>query len=108
FDYFAETGVASRILKTATDASHWDDGYYSFDIGAWHIIALNSNCKKVSCSNGSTQEKWLKKDLAANPYRCTVAYWHHPRWNAGDLGNDSSTAAFWTDLYAAHADVVLN
>jgi fibronectin type III domain protein len=109
FDYFAEEGVTSRILSTATDASHWADGYYSFDIGAWHLIALNSNCKQVGgCGSGSTQEKWLKKDLAANPFRCTLAYWHHPRWNSGDNGNDSNTAAFWTDLYNAHADVVLN
>ena len=51
---------------------------------------------------------WLKADLAANPNRCTLAYWHHPRWNSGNLGNDSSTAAFWTDLYNARADIVLN
>ena len=115
FDYFAETGVTSRILNTATDASHWDDGYYSFDIGAWHLIALNSNCSKITggCKAGGAEETWLKNDLAANPYRCTLAYWHHPLWNSGDLGNDdknskTTTKAFWTDLYNAHADVVLN
>ena len=84
-------------------------GYYSFDIGAWHLIALNSNCAEVGgCGAGSPQETWLKADLAAHPGRCTLAYWHHPRWNAGNLGNDSSTAAFWTDLYNARADLVLN
>jgi acid phosphatase type 7 len=108
FDYFSNAGVAARILATTgADASHWSSGYYSFDIGAWHAIALNSNCTKVSCAAGSPQETWLKSDLAAHPNRCTLAYWHHPRWNSGSLGNDSSTSAFWTDLYNAHADLAL-
>ena len=73
------------------------------------MIALNSNCSDVAggCKAGSPQETWLKADLAAHPNQCTLAYWHHPRWNSGALGNDSATAAFWTDLYNAHADVVL-
>jgi hypothetical protein len=118
FDYFAETGVTSRILGTATDASNWNDGYYSFDIGAWHLIALNSGiCQDVRpavCKAGSAQDTWLENDLAAHPYRCTLAYWHHPLWNSGALGNDdrknskTNTTAFWNDLYGAHADVVLN
>jgi hypothetical protein len=109
FDYFASAGVTSRIVSSDADASHFSDGYYSFDIGAWHLIALNSNCRKVGgCGGGSPQEEWLKNDLAANPYRCTLAYWHHPRWNTGELGDDPATSAFWTDLYNAHADLVLN
>jgi acid phosphatase type 7 len=110
FDYFSSVGVTARIAGSGSDTSHLTSGgYYSFDIGTWHLIALNSNCGPAGgCGSGSAQETWLKSDLAAHPNRCTLAYWHHPRWNSGSLGNDSSTAAFWTDLYGAHADLVLN
>jgi hypothetical protein len=59
-------------------------GYYSYDLGAWHIIALNSNCAIVSCSAGSPQEQWLRQDLAANDASCTLAYAHHPRFSSGN------------------------
>ena len=110
FDYFQNVGVFSRIQSAHGDASHLlTGGYYSFDLGSWHIIALNSNCAEVGgCTAGSPQEAWLKSDLAAHPAACTLAYWHHPRWNSGSLGNDSRTSAFWTDLYSARADIVLN
>ena len=83
-------------------------GYYSFDIGAWHVIALNSNCSHVDgCGPGSPQERWLRRDLAANAARCTLAYWHHPRFSSGRHGGSSSYEAFWQALYEADADVVL-
>ncbi len=107
-DYFSQAGVLSRI-KAGGDSLHIASGYYSFDIGAWHAIALNSNCSFVGgCGYGSPQEQWLRADLAAHPHRCTLAYWHHPRWNSGTLGNDGTTSVFWSDLYNAHADLVLN
>jgi hypothetical protein len=83
-------------------------GYYSFDIGDWHIIALNSNtgCTIVACNTGSTQEQWLKADLAAHPSRCTLAYWHAPRFSSA--GNTNATLALWRALYAAGADVIIN
>lgn len=111
FDYFSSVGVSARIGASAIDASHWANGYYSFDIGSWHLVALNSNCNAPGvggCGTGSAQETWLKADLAAHPNRCTLAYWHHPRWNTGPLGSDPSTSAFWTALYNARADLVLN
>jgi fibronectin type 3 domain-containing protein len=110
FDYYQSVGVTSRIANTpGADTRNWGSVYYSYDIGAWHMIALNSNCSDISggCKAGSPQETWLKADLAAHPNQCTLAYWHHPRWNSGNLGNDSTTAAFWTDLYNGRADVVL-
>ncbi|HYX88851.1 MAG TPA: Ig-like domain-containing protein, partial [Gaiellaceae bacterium] len=83
-------------------------GYYSYDIGTWHLIALNSNCASVGgCGVGSAQETWLKNDLAAHTNRCTLAYWHHPRFSSGGNGNDSTYQQFWQDLYDANADVVL-
>ena len=80
-------------------------GYYSYNLGAWHIIALNS---QTSMAAGSTQEVWLKADLAANPSQCTLAYWHLPAFYSGTSTVRSSVLPLWNDLYAAHADVVLN
>jgi len=91
-------------------------GYYSYDLGTWHIIALNSNCKSLNdCGPVSTQEEWLRGDLAAHPNTCTLAYWHHPLFTIGqsppDAPNSTTTAAFlqalWQDLYDAGADIVL-
>jgi hypothetical protein len=89
------------------------DGYYSFNLGTWHIIALNSNCGgtySVSgrCQSGSPEGRWLKTGLAETEQKCILAFWHHPRWNSGTLGNDPTTAAFWTDVYNVHATLALN
>jgi hypothetical protein len=86
-------------------------GYYSYELGDWHIIVLNSNlsCAVISCAAGSPQEQWLRADLAANTKPCTLAYWHHPRFNSGaSHGNNTDVAPFWDALYAANADVILN
>jgi acid phosphatase type 7 len=88
-------------------------GYYSYDLGTWHLIALNANCSRVGgCGKGSPQEVWLRADLAANEKRCTLAYWHQPHFSSGSHGNDDGganpTGAFWQALYEAGADVVLN
>jgi len=83
-------------------------GYYSFDLGQWHVIALNSNCTKVSCLAGSPQLTWLASDLAAHSVACTLAFWHHPRFSSGLHGDDARFDPFWTTLQAGGADVVLN
>jgi hypothetical protein len=84
-------------------------GYYSYDLGAWHLIALNSNCSDVGgCQAGSPQEQWLRADLAAHPAPCTLAYWHHPRFSSGQHGNNTRLRAVWQALYEAGADVALN
>ena len=84
-------------------------GYYSFTLGAWHVIALNGNCSFIEgCFTGSAEERWLAADLRAHPSTCTLAYWHQPRFSSGQHGNDPAYGAFWRDLFAAHADVVLN
>jgi 3',5'-cyclic AMP phosphodiesterase CpdA len=84
-------------------------GWYSFDRGRWHLVALNSNCKKVGgCQPGSEQERWLRADLAAHPARCTLAFWHHPRFSSGTThGSDPAVGGLWLALYEAGADVVL-
>ena len=83
-------------------------GYYSFDIGAWHIIALNSECANIGgCRAGSPEETWLRNDLSTHSNTCTLAYWHRPRFTSGLHGSDDTYATWWFDLYNAHADVVL-
>jgi hypothetical protein len=84
-------------------------GYYSYDIGAWHLIALNSDCRAVGgCGKGSTQETWLKNDLATHKNTCTLAYWHIPIFSNGWVGDDLPTyGAWWQDLHDAHAELVL-
>lgn len=75
--------------------------YYSFDLGEWHLIAINSNCDAAGgCIAGSPQYEWLVADLAASSKKCTLAYWHHPRFNSGDRGN----ADVMTDMFRALDD----
>jgi hypothetical protein len=83
-------------------------GWYSYDLGRWHMIVLNSNCGDVGCGTTSTQVKWLRADLAAHAGDHVIAYWHHPRFSSGEHGNDGSVQPFWDALYAAGADIVLN
>ncbi|MGH2979569.1 MAG: metallophosphoesterase family protein [Solirubrobacterales bacterium] len=83
-------------------------GYYSYDVGAWHLVALNSNCSVVSCGSSSAQVKWLRQDLAAHPARCTLGYWHHPRFTSGtNSPGSSSVTPLYQALYDQGADVVL-
>jgi hypothetical protein len=94
FDYFgSNAGPAGR-------------GYYSYDIGNWHIISLNSN---ISMSAGSTQEQWLRADLAASNKPCTLAYWHHPRFSSGSHhGSSTAPQPLWQALYDANAEIVIS
>jgi len=82
-------------------------GWYSYDLGAWHIVVLNSNCNRVACGASSTQVAWLKKDLAANSDKHVLAYFHHPRYSSGKHGPDIRVRPFWEVLYAAGAEVIL-
>lgn len=93
FEYFgARAGAPSQ-------------GYYSFDLGAWHLIALNS---ELAVNAGSAQEQWLRADLAAHPTTCTLAYWHKPRFSSGPHGSNANFQALWQALYDYGADVALN
>jgi acid phosphatase type 7 len=99
--YFAYFGAAAGDRRK---------GYYSFNVGRWHLIALNSNCESVGgCDRGSPQELWLRADLAANQNACTMAYWHHPRFVSGSVHEgDTRMEAFWQALYDFRADLVLS
>ena len=93
FEYFQE--AATGPLGT---------GYYSYEIGPWHIIALNSN---VDVGESSDQIRWLRDDLRSSRARCTLAYWHHPLFSSGPNGNIRTMQTLWRTLYEADADVVL-
>ena len=97
YNYFgAAAGVAGK-------------GYYSYNLGTWHVIVLNSNCSQVGgCDSGSAQEQWLRADLAAHPTQCTVAYWHRPRYSSGDHhGSSTATRELYQALYDANADLIV-
>lgn len=111
--------AGNHEYQTAGAAGYWaywgasagvaGQGYYSYDLGAWHIVALNSNCAEVSCAAGSAQEQWLRADLAAHPNACTLAYWHHPRFSSGAAhGDNPAVGPLWQALYEAGAELVLN
>lgn len=84
-------------------------GYYSYDLGAWHILALNSNCANLGgCGPTSAQYAWLKGDLAAHPSTCTLAYYHHPTLTAGpQLSNQGNMLDLWRLLYDNRVDLAL-
>jgi Ca2+-binding RTX toxin-like protein len=85
--------------------SYWGvNPYYSFDIGSWHWVSLNS---EIDHTAGSAQEVWLQQDLAATSQPCIGAFWGAPTFSSGLHGNNATFRPFWDDLYAAHADVVL-
>ena len=81
-------------------------GYYSYDLGDWHVVALNSNCGWVSCSAGSAQEQWLRADLAANTKQCTVAYWHHPYFSSN--GATAAVKPLFQALYDYGTEIVMS
>jgi acid phosphatase type 7 len=99
FEYFGEA------------AGDPEEGYYSYELGSWHVVALNSNCEEVRCGPGSSQTRWLEEDLAANEdARCTLAYMHHPRFSSGEKHGSTGGGVeeLWEALYEADTDVVLS
>jgi hypothetical protein len=82
--------------------------YYSYDIGDWHVVVLNSD-PHMAHDAASAQLTWLDSDLAANTKSCTLAYWHHPRFSSGfEHGNDVTVQPFWEKLVQYNADLILN
>jgi hypothetical protein len=101
------TGTADGYFRYfGAVAGNTGEGYYSYELGVWHIIVLNSN---LPVASGSPQEQWLRADLAAHPSACTLAYWHHPLFSSGSLhGSNPEMKPVWQALYEYGADVVLN
>jgi acid phosphatase type 7 len=97
FEYFGQT------------AGEPDKGYYSYDLGEWHIIVLNSNCSKAGgCKAGNPQVRWLIQDLRDHPSSCALAYWHHPRYSSGQWGNTEQMDVIWQILYENGVEIVLS
>ena len=107
---FHSAGASFYFEYFGSAAGDPKDGFYSYDLGAWHVIVLNSECKEVGgCNAGSRQEKWLRDDLASHPAACTVAYFHKPLFSSGAAhGNDPEIHPLFQALYDAHADLVVN
>ena len=104
FDYWASKGRPTGGVGA---------GYYVVDIGSWRLLALNSNCAAVPCTEGTAQNDFLELALAPPTRSCILAYWHHPLFSSGTVHGSpppagTNTKAFWDDLYAAGADIVLN
>jgi hypothetical protein len=117
FEYFSAQngfkGPASPVPNDPTKNQFGltkGKGYYSYDLGSWHIVVLNSNCDYVSCNSTSAQATWLQNDLAANATnkQCTLAYMHHPLYATGTGGLEPRLKPLWQILYNNGADVILN
>ncbi len=93
FDYFSDFGGPQRR------------GYFSFELGAWHVVSLNSN---LGPEEHRVQLAWLEDDLARHRRACTLAYWHAPLYSSGGHGNTTRMRDVWRALHAAGAELVLS
>ena len=105
-DVEADGGAAYHAYfgdRAGTPGAAW----YSYELGDWHVIVLDSNCEVIECATGSAQHDWLVADLAASDARCTLAYQHHPRFSSGMHGDYPPVAPLWDALHDAGADLML-
>jgi hypothetical protein len=105
---YATPGAAAYFDYWGVAAGLRGAGYYSYELGSWHILVLNSNCRFVACGRGSLQETWLRNDLALHRTRCTLAYWHHPLFSSTVGTATPAVQPLWQALYDAGADLVLS
>lgn len=106
-DYYTP-GAAAYFAYFGEAAGDPARGYYAYDLGAWRVIALNTNCAEIGgCGEGSAQIAWLEAELAANPNQCTLAYGHHPHFSSGEHGDEANLATMWDVLDRSGVDVIL-
>jgi acid phosphatase type 7 len=106
---YGTAGASGAFGYFGARAGSPSKGYYSFDIGSWHAVMLNSNCSEIGgCGATSPQVLWLRSDLAAHPRACTIAIFHHPRFSSAQLNPDDGSLAMWQALYDYGADVIVN
>ncbi|HEU4701081.1 MAG TPA: metallophosphoesterase, partial [Conexibacter sp.] len=105
---YGTPGAAGYFAYFGARAGRLGKGWYSYELGRWHVVVLNSNCYAVGCGAGSPQQRWLRAELAAHPVRCTLAYWHHPRFSSGLHGSDDALAPLWRTLQRGGVDVALS
>ena len=101
---YHDPGAAGYFAYFGAAAGPAGRGYYSFDLGTWHLISLNS---EVAHDAGSAQLAWLRADLATTTAKCVLAYWHRPRFTAGNYNDFTSYTPFWQELYNAGAELAL-
>jgi hypothetical protein len=115
-EYTASSTAAGYFsyFGAATHGSTASAPYYSYNLGTWHIVSLDSSCSDSGCGDvvsgetTSAQTAWLQSDLAAHPAACTLAYWHHPRFSASWTNDSPGTGPLFSALYNAHADLVVS
>lgn len=105
---YVTPGAPNYYAYFGASAGEPGKGYYSYDLGNWHIVVLNSNCGDVACGRDSKQIQWLKEDLKAHSTLCTAAYWHHPLWTSYDGGESRTLIPIWEVLYENGVDLVMN
>jgi hypothetical protein len=105
---YGTPGAADYFAYFGDRAGQPGEGWYAYELGSWHVVVLNANCDIVGCGRGSPQQRWLRSDLAAHPARCTLAYWHQPRFSSGLHGSDPTLAPLWRTLQRGGADVALS
>jgi acid phosphatase type 7 len=102
---YGTPGAAGYFAYFGRRAHPRTNGTYSFNLGRWHFVSINSGRGHVT----SRQLRWLRRDLVRDRRRCELAYWHHPRWSSGrEHGSDPAMAPLWRVLFRAGVDVVLN
>ena len=102
---YDSNGGASYFDYFGSRAGEYGKGYYSYDVGSWHVIAINS---MIDAGDGSEQLQWLQADLGSHPSLCTLAYYHYPRWSSGAVGNMDNMASVIQVLYDFGVEVVLS
>ena len=105
-DIEADSGAAYHAYFGGL-AGEAGEGWYSYDLGDWHVIVLNTNCEVVDCAPGSPQHNWLTADLAASDVACVLAYGHHPRFSSGPHGDYAPISPLWEALHGAGAELLL-
>ena len=110
---YAERRAIPYFVYWGDKAGPRGKGYYSYELGAWHVVVLNTNCEALDlggCGEGSPEELWLREDLRRHRDACIVAYGHHALYSSGFFRSHAvhpELKRLWEDLYAAHADLVL-
>jgi acid phosphatase type 7 len=114
-DWYIEEGSA-YFSYFGSAAGRFGLGYYSYNLGSWHIISLNSNCSATGCAvcnargcgQDSIQLEWLKRDLAMHKQPCTLLYWHHPLHTSGIVPVSFNASGLWRVAVEAGAEIVVN
>lgn len=106
---YLTSGASAYYNYFGASAGTPGQGWYSYKLGEWLVVALNSNCSSVGgCGVGSAQEKWLRATLAAHTGKCAIAYWHHPRFSSGDHGSNTAVKPLWQALHDYKVEAVIS